>query len=220
MGAASGISMALFGLSPLSISILARTFFTDRKTGLNATRFFTFMAILTGTVHLMSALVFPAPLKDVKPVVAVAGDEGGDRAGFEVEDGEDDNALEEDPLLLSNKPVADVRAVQEPQMGTVLDLLRDPHFWMLAVSLSIVLGSVRYIIMISISSFYLRYSQALLSGRDDFGKLGLNRHVSSLKLDLRQHRLTSLTLLHLQHGVTDSHGPPCRCRIAASVLLA
>lgn len=143
MGVASGISMSLFGLSPLFIAIIARSLFTDSNTGLNVTRFFAFMAILTGTVHLLSALVFPSPWIDVKPVVVAGDTEASEPAGHQ-EDAVDDNALEEDPLLAPNKPIVDLHVVTvpEPQVGSVLDLLKDPYFWVLAVSVSVVLGSV------------------------------------------------------------------------------
>lgn len=60
--------MALFGLSPLCLSVLASDFFTDPGAGLlNIVPFLKFMAVLTASTHLMGYFVLqipPAPISD------------------------------------------------------------------------------------------------------------------------------------------------------------
>lgn len=64
-GLASGATMALFGLSPLCLSVLASEFFTDSASGiLNIVLFLKFMAVLTASTHVLGYFVLlshPAP---------------------------------------------------------------------------------------------------------------------------------------------------------------
>ncbi|KAI0713812.1 hypothetical protein C8Q76DRAFT_693615 [Earliella scabrosa] len=58
IGIASGTSMSIFGLSPLFLSLIASFKFTPPGETLDIPRFFTFMAVATGMIHLTSAFVF------------------------------------------------------------------------------------------------------------------------------------------------------------------
>ncbi len=53
--------MALFGLSPLFLSVLASSFFTDPVSGLDVTRYVAFIGILAGVVHVIGAINLRTP---------------------------------------------------------------------------------------------------------------------------------------------------------------
>ncbi|KAF8636738.1 hypothetical protein AX17_003541 [Amanita inopinata Kibby_2008] len=55
IGMASGASMALFGLSPLFLTMIASRYFTDEVGDLNAVRYMIFLAVFSGFVHLLGA---------------------------------------------------------------------------------------------------------------------------------------------------------------------
>ena len=61
MGVASGTSMALFGFSPLVISLVANRFFTHPESGLDVTHFLGFLAVAAGIMHLFSAACMQGP---------------------------------------------------------------------------------------------------------------------------------------------------------------
>ncbi|OBZ75977.1 putative transporter MCH1 [Grifola frondosa] len=134
IGIASGTSMALFGLSPLLLSVLA-----------------------SKHIHFLSALVLPGPTSHAKPDIA-----GASSQGEPIPTEEDERS----PLLTSSLLVDDTRrsgdhesvasdeqdfkphkhAVQEPQHGSVLDLLADPHFWVLSLLLTLAVGTAEMVI--------------------------------------------------------------------------
>ncbi|OCH95034.1 MFS general substrate transporter [Obba rivulosa] len=142
IGIASGTSMALFGLSPLFLSAIASGLFTDADGVLYMTRFFAFMAVLTGVVHLFGALTLPGPTPNSKTAPATSNPQ-------ELLDEDAEDSDEVDPLLPpTNKPqtAVNVVSVQEPQHGTTADLLKDAHFWLLAVIVALIVGAAEMVI--------------------------------------------------------------------------
>lgn len=143
LGLASGTSMALFGLSPLFLSFIASTFFTDPDTGLNVTQFLKYHAIIAGSIHLIGA--FNLRLSSVP-----AGE-----APTTLGDPEQVSEPDERTALLPGKTPNEiaVQVIPPALEGSTMDLLRDVNFWILFVSVAIVLGSV--------SSRCVQYSRAL-----------------------------------------------------------
>ncbi|KAF8838329.1 MFS general substrate transporter [Paxillus ammoniavirescens] len=145
IGVSAGTSMALFGLSPTFLSILASRYFTSPDNELDVTHFLQFLAILCGCVHLLGGLtlhVIPPTSEDVATVAAPS-----------------DNPEEPDERtsLLPNKTngngqievqvdvVPDV--VEEPKAKqSTLDVLKDRNFWALAFVVFVVLGTCEMII--------------------------------------------------------------------------
>ena len=136
--------MALFGFSPLVISLVANRFFTHPESGLDVTHFLGFLAVAAGIMHLFSAACMQGP----EPKHAHS------RLGHAPEGEEDycnpsenvDTASdgEAQPLLDNNKPMvtAGMVPIPEPQHGSVGDLLKDPYFWILFSVLVILIGGV------------------------------------------------------------------------------
>ena len=123
--------MALFGLSPLILSLLASTFFTDPFTGLDVPRFLNFLAITSGIVHLLGAFnMRSCKLQNiVEPVTATTSDE-------------ERSTDEREPLLpnKNHRPGSPIMPVREGR--SVIELLKDSYFWLLALVALIILGSV------------------------------------------------------------------------------
>jgi hypothetical protein len=132
-GAASGASMAFFGLSPLFLSLLASTYFTDPTTGLDVTRFLMFLAIASGIVHVIGAFTLRIPTSQCgvasQPDSVVSGRD------------EESSIDERQPLLPQKAPRSGGQAVRADE-GSVLHLFRDPYFWSLAFIILIITGSV------------------------------------------------------------------------------
>jgi hypothetical protein len=63
IGIASGMSMALFGLSPLFLTAIASSYFTNDSGDLNATKYMLFLATLTGFVYLIGTLSLNGPTR-------------------------------------------------------------------------------------------------------------------------------------------------------------
>lgn len=122
--------MAMFGLSPLFLSVLASAFFTDPETGLNVTLFLKFHAIMTGSIHLIGAIALKLPSE---PKVLSL-----------VQDREPGAEPDERSALLPLKPADPVNPLSMPadKGNSVLDLLRDRNFMLLFIIALIVLGSV------------------------------------------------------------------------------
>jgi hypothetical protein len=116
--------MALFGLSPLFLSVIASNFFTDPDAGLNVPQFLRFLSIFVGSVHLIGAFYIKTPLA---PGLSSARTE------------QASSADERSPLLPATPHVS----VDVLTPGSALDLLRDPSFWSLALVVLVTLGSVR-----------------------------------------------------------------------------
>jgi hypothetical protein len=130
LGIASGGSMALFGLSPLFLSLIASNFFTNPDTGLDVTSFLRFMAIFAGTIHLIGAFTLRTPQFAPEHQIPQ-----------HVDHDQQSEADERTALLPGNQnPGAVVNGVKED--GTVLELFQDTSFWILVVVTLITLGSV------------------------------------------------------------------------------
>ena len=133
-GAASGISMTFFGLSPLFLSLLASRFFFDPTTGLNVTHFMIFLALASGITHLIGAFTLRIPASQC----GVASESESVVSGSDEERSID----ERQPLLPNKTPLPDVQA---DEGSSVLHLFRDPSFWSLAFIVLIILGSVSFL---------------------------------------------------------------------------
>lgn len=114
--------MALFGLSPLFLSLIASAYFTDTSSGLlNVSRYKGFLAILTGVVYLSGAY----------SLRGLAGNASYSKRDQETEE------PNEDTILLPR------RADSESQVdGSVFTLLKDKNFWLLAVFCAFLFGAV------------------------------------------------------------------------------
>ena len=131
--------MAIFGLSPLFLSLIASSnFFTDPDTGLNVTHFLRFHAIISGCIHLIGAVFLklpPAPDVDLQR--------------FLTDDPQRDTDLEPDErtVLLPGKPPNEIGTqvvAVDGEGQSALDLARDPNFWILFVVSLIILGCVNH----------------------------------------------------------------------------
>ncbi|KAI0363478.1 MFS general substrate transporter [Pilatotrama ljubarskyi] len=153
IGIASGTSMSIFGLSPFFLSLISSRYFTAPGKTLDVAGFFTFMTVLTGSVHLVSTLIFranPVPRQDSTMETETGSGEG---PSTDPEHSDTPSALEEaEPLLANNarKPkdpaTVHVIPVQQPQDGSTLDLFKDPCFWVLALWMLIVVGSAEMVV--------------------------------------------------------------------------
>jgi hypothetical protein len=118
--------MALFGLSPLFLSLIASEGFTSPTAGLDVTRFLKFVAMLTGSTHLIGAFTLRTP--------AIRGD-------FLIPSQPDsEQEVNERSSLLPGSMVEGKPA--QPNHGSVVKLFSDPCFWILAMILVVALGSV------------------------------------------------------------------------------
>lgn len=124
--------MALFGLSPLFLSVLASNFFSDPETGLDVTRFLKFHATISGCVHLIGAINLRLPpASDTQATSAL-------------DDPEQAAEPDERSTLLPRKPrdYVGIQVIPMEIHNSSLDLLRDCSFWVLFVVALITLGSV------------------------------------------------------------------------------
>ncbi|KAI0720940.1 major facilitator superfamily domain-containing protein [Cerioporus squamosus] len=144
-GTASGTSMAIFGLSPLFLSLVATRLFTSDQT-LDIPGFFMFMALLTGTVHFGSALIFRANRAFEVDAGAVVSTSDAESSASTVEPeeepllGANDDSLPKDPVHVGVVPV------EEPRDGSTLDLLKDRYFWVLCIWMSLTVGASEMVI--------------------------------------------------------------------------
>ncbi|KAI0780778.1 MFS general substrate transporter [Trametes elegans] len=148
IGIASGTSMSIFGLSPFFLSVVASRYFTPPGQTLNISAFFTFMAVLTGSVHLISTLIFRA---NPVPSAAPADDERRE-SDAEALDALDDMEGEAEPLLREGSPKpkdpasVHIIPIEEPQHGSTLDLFKDPYFWVLALWMLLIVGAAEMVV--------------------------------------------------------------------------
>ncbi|TFY65489.1 hypothetical protein EVJ58_g1957 [Rhodofomes roseus] len=143
MGFASGTSLAIFGLSPLFLSWVATEFFTPPDGVLDVTRFFTFLAILTGVVNFLGALILPGPAAAEFPIARTSEDTARER------DPDDDaEAYEETSLLTSSLQSLtglDALCAEQPEHLSAIELLKNPNFWLFSSSISLVVGAAEMI---------------------------------------------------------------------------
>ncbi|KAF6765100.1 MFS general substrate transporter [Ephemerocybe angulata] len=131
-GIASGGSMALFGLSPLFLSVIASNWFTDPTTDtLNVTRFTAFLAVFCGSVYLLGALALRIDPLDI-PVSTETPAAEEPRSGFP----------DETTTLLPDRQ----KLRQLPGDGSIVDLARQSDFWLIAVFCLLTLGASEMII--------------------------------------------------------------------------
>lgn len=120
--------MALFGLSPLFLSVIATSFFMDPTTGLLNVPTFTYcLAVLSGVVYLTGSINLyrvPWPTQSPNPV--------------ESSHIIDTNPAEDSPLLGLGR----TDNVTRPLNPSVMELLTLLDFWLLAVFCIFVLGTV------------------------------------------------------------------------------
>lgn len=134
IGMAAGFSNVAYGMSPLFLSLIATTFFTEEDTGLHVSQFAGCLAILCGLVNLLGAFTLNTPdLRALKAPILENDLEGSE--------------ADETTSLLSGSPkgasVEDhVVPVEEPAEGGLSILLKDPYFWVLVVYLALTLGPV------------------------------------------------------------------------------
>ena len=156
--------MALFGSSPLVISLLATRYFSIGDGVIDVTHFLGFMAAVTASTHLFGtfalrgASIKPEEQSQEPIIIVTDADEENDLAIREEPSPSEDN--EETSALLSathKHPVAvvEIIPIQEPQHGSTLDLLKDGYFWILALIATIVFGSVS---AYSLSSWDVTYN--------------------------------------------------------------
>ena len=138
IGVASGSSMALFGLSPLFLSLIASRFFTDPIAGLNVTQFLTFHAVAAGLVHLLGAFNLHTP--SVSTRLSSMSEESSSSADSDLE--ESLEPTERTPFLPGKQKNVDVQVIPVDEEASIADLLRDTQFWLLAVIIMFTLGSV------------------------------------------------------------------------------
>lgn len=118
------------------LSVLASTFFCDEYGWLDVTRFVSFMAILAGVVHVIGAFTLRTPSITKTEVVI--------RDGLtEDEESASGQNTERTPLI-TPKTASNVQVTVVPveHEHNIFDLLKDPHFWLLALIVLVGLGSV------------------------------------------------------------------------------
>lgn len=135
-GIASGLSTAVFGLSPLFLSLLASNLFTTAS-GLQVIPFLRFLAICTGVVHLCGFVTLripkPTPLPPAQP-------------------------SEHTPLLQLASGESGTQ--QQPRDDSLLGLLSDRFFWILFLACVLTLGYVRpFSLIFYYSSPYIPFQQ-------------------------------------------------------------
>jgi hypothetical protein len=110
--------MALFGLSPLFLSFVASSFFTDGAASLDLVQFLAFLAILTGIVHIIGASNLRVFNHHLPVVVPLQNDESDETTALLCPEGRNNGN------------------------GSSLELVRDPYFWVFFMLLAVTLGPV------------------------------------------------------------------------------
>ncbi|KAF8478643.1 major facilitator superfamily domain-containing protein [Russula ochroleuca] len=217
-GAASGASMAFFGLSPLFLSLLASTYFTDPTTGLDVTRFLMFLAIASGIVHVIGAFTLRIPTSQCgvasQPDSVVSGRD------------EESSIDERQPLLPQKAPRSGGQAVRADE-GSVLHLFRDPYFWSLAFIILIITGSCEMIIS-NIGTIVLSLypnSVAGIKSLSSSAETVTTTQVRLISISNTLSRLISGPLADIispliSHKPGDGPSPPRKYRISRVVLLS
>lgn len=131
IGVASGTSMALFGCSPLLLSLIADHFFTfPDSTGapvLNVTRFLTFLSLVSGVAHLFGALTLPgiSSTTSLSPATDVAESPVGE-AAFATEEALDSAppaSAETSPLLSRRELASEPSPSRSPKKSVDVDVV-------------------------------------------------------------------------------------------------
>lgn len=121
--------MALFSLSPLLLSAIATNFFIHPATGqLNICHFMSFLALLTGFVHILGFI----NMQGLKQTI--------DQAQITSEAIEGNISQETSPLLAS---ASQSRLTMQASNPSTVELLRRIDFWLLAIFCLLIVGAVR-----------------------------------------------------------------------------
>jgi hypothetical protein len=97
----------------------------------------TFLAIASGSINLVGA--FTLRMAKSKCDTPSISDDSASRD-------EESSVDERQPLLRNKAPVPSMQAIPSDEGTSVVYLLRDPHFWLLALVMLIILGSVSYLV--------------------------------------------------------------------------
>jgi hypothetical protein len=128
-GFASGLTMALFGLSPLFLSVIASDCFIDPTSGLlDVVLFLRFLAVLTASTHVLGYFVLRMPTV-ANPSVSVA-------------DYLSSDSIDENSTLLPRK---NVNQTNEPLDSLVVERphpIWDWSFWLLGLYCFLIIGAV------------------------------------------------------------------------------
>ncbi|KAG8217975.1 MFS general substrate transporter [Butyriboletus roseoflavus] len=147
IGIAAGTSMALFGLSPTFLSILASRYFSSPDGEIDITHFLQFLAILCGCVHLVGGFtmhIIPSDsIQESKSAVPAIDPEVSNERTALLPNKTNGNDDEHDQGQVDVVPVADEFSESK---NNVLDLISDRNFWALAFIVFVVLGSCEMII--------------------------------------------------------------------------
>ncbi|CAG7845890.1 SubName: Full=Related to carboxyl methyl transferase {ECO:0000313/EMBL:CCA77941.1} [Serendipita indica DSM 11827] len=134
-GISTGASTAFFGLSPLFLSDIASSFFSNEAKELNVTKFIIVLSITAGIAHVVAAAflrIFPP-----KATIPHTADEEIDNPVPVI------HPTEHTPLLSGpNKPTDEVVAPEQ----TIRQLLKDVDFWLLALTMLLLLGSCEMVL--------------------------------------------------------------------------
>lgn len=129
IGISSGASMALFGLSPLFLTTIATKWFTDDLATLDPVKYMSFLAALTGTVHLAGALALKVPGQKVTA------------SNLE----SNLVLIDENTSLLHHLPDGPILRAATVRPDPIPPL-KDPSFWMLALFCLFALGPAEMVI--------------------------------------------------------------------------
>ena len=128
-GIASGLTMALFGLSPFCLSVLASNSFIDRASGLlDVVLLLKFMAVLAALTHALGFVVLRTPSVPTPPTPLVSSSDCGD--------------IDEDSRLL---PRANSRPGSAHLKGCFAQFpnpIQDRYFWVLGLYCLLIIGAV------------------------------------------------------------------------------
>lgn len=123
--------MALFSLSPLFLSAIATNFFIHPASGqLNISHFMSFLALLTGFVHILGFI----NMQGLKQTIY--------QAQSTSEAVEENISQETSPLLTSTSQRSLTTQASNP---STMELLRRIDFWLLAIFCVFIIGAVRVI---------------------------------------------------------------------------
>ena len=157
-GLATGFSMAVFGLSPLFLSVLSSTFFTDPATGLlQAVPFLMSLAIATIATHVLGMLAYRSLAPDTTTTLTSSDQE---RVG---------SINEHTALLPSKRPDS-----------TLPDCLRDRYFWLLVLYCLLVIGAVSMHSAFTTTPLFISLSRSPKWSSQIWGRLLCHFHLGHL----------------------------------------
>ncbi|KAF8552589.1 MFS general substrate transporter [Imleria badia] len=146
IGIAAGASMALFGLSPTFLSLLASRYFSFPDGEIDVTHFLRFLAILAGCVHLLGGFTLhtipPAPKEESNYAVITTDPEVPNERTSLLPNKTNGNNDEHEQVQVEVVSVSESTESNESALG----LLSDRNFWAFALIVFVVLGSCETII--------------------------------------------------------------------------